>query len=486
MKKINTAWVKEKYFHPSETLTRRDFLKFSTASLASASFLTSGCHDLQTAEPVRRPNILFLVTDDQRWDTLGVVNPLIETPNMDDLSKNGVMFTNAFVTTSICCSSRASIFTGQSASRHRIHNFSTQFTPEQLVNTYPMQLKQAGYRIGFIGKYGVGNKNLPEKNYDYWKGFPGQGHYEKNTDEKGNPIHLTRLLGNQALDFLDGCTSDQPFCLSISFKAPHCQDGDPRQFIYDPAYKDLYRDVTLPPAQNGSEEDWQRFPEFFKKDNEGRTRWKLRFSTPEKYQEMVKRYYRLIYGVDVQIGGIRKKLEEMNAADNTIIIFIGDNGFFLGEHGLAGKWFPYEESIRVPLIIYDPRLPTSKRSRKCDQMALNIDLAPTVLSYARVPVPEVMQGCDLMPLVEGKSIPWRNDFFYEHHLPNDQIPENEALVGQRYKYIRYTTQTPVYEELYDLKTDPGELRNLTGDPDYTSILEKQRKRFFELKRQAEY
>ena len=194
----------------------------------------------------QRPNIVFLLTDDQRWDSLGCMgNPIIQTPAVDALASEGVVFSNAYVTTSICMTSRASIFLGQYASRHGINDFQTNLSPEALDLSYPGQLRQAGYWTGFVGKHGVGNRPDAEA-FDYWKGFAGQGRYETQ-DGEGRPIHLTDLMGDQALDFLDSRPDDQPFCLSVSFKAPHVQDNDPRQFIHAERHKDLYADVTIPP-----------------------------------------------------------------------------------------------------------------------------------------------------------------------------------------------------------------------------------------------
>jgi arylsulfatase A-like enzyme len=289
----------------------------------------------------RRPNIVFLLTDDQRWDTLGCMgNRIIQTPNIDEMAAGGVRFVNMFVTTSICATSRASIFSGQYARRHGIHDFVTGFSGEAWEHTYPAQLKKAGYRLGLVGKYGVGrDQDFHKDTFDYWQGIPGQPKYEQK-DQDGNYRHLTRMLGEQSLEFLQGGTKEQPFCLSVSFKAPHVQDEDTRQFIYDPAYKDLYQDVTIPAPRTATDKHLQALPEFVRDDETtARVRWKMRFSTPEKYQEMVKGYYRLITGVDVVVGRIRQELDRLGLADNTIILFTGDNGFFLGEHGLAGKWY---------------------------------------------------------------------------------------------------------------------------------------------------
>lgn len=404
----------------------------------------------------KKPNIIFLLTDDHRWDAVGFNgNTIIKTPNLDRLASRGVVFRNAFVVSSICCSSRASILTGQYMARHGVNTFDIDLSTEQLRLTYPLILKQAGYQTGFIGKYGVG-LNHPASFFDYWQCPPTyQPDYESYDQEK-RPIHHTDLISNQIDEAITQFSAtDKPFCLSVSFKAPHCQDGDPRQFIYHPRYDSLYQNVKIPKSETTKPAYWDYFPEYFKENNEGRNRWTLRFDTEEKYQQMVKAYYRLITQVDDVVGNMMQKLKEAGLDENTIIIFMGDNGFFLGEHGLAGKWFPYEESIRVPLMVYDPRQSTGRRY---DQMVLNIDIAPTILRYADIPVPETMQGKPLQNLLAGQSKNWRRSFYYEFRFP--PFPQHcEALVTDRYKYIVYPKTQPLFEELYDLREDPLETKN---------------------------
>ncbi|MCH8118910.1 MAG: sulfatase [Planctomycetes bacterium] len=456
-------------------MNRRQFLSFVAGGSAAAAFSLTGC-DLELAggRAKKQPNIIFLLTDDHRADSMGCAgNPIIQTPNMDALAANGIRFTNAFVTTSICASSRASIFTGQWTRRHGIIGFGTHFSEEALAQTYPMLLSQAGYRIGFIGKYGVGpKKNLPIDKYDYWKGFGGQGRYE-NKDENGNYKHLTQIMGEQAIEFLNGCSEDRPFCLSVSFKAPHVQDSDPRQFIYDRAYSELYKDVTIPTPETANPRYFDALPEFLR-TSEARRRWKIRFPNPEKFQESVKGYYRLITGVDVVIGKIRDQLKQLNLDDNTVIMLIGDNGFYLGEYGLAGKWFPHELSIRVPLVVFDPRADSKRRGVTLDQMALNVDIAPTILELAHLSVPQQMQGRSLLPLLKGRKPKWRTEFFYEHPFKHKTIARTEALRTQRFKYARYIDFD--YEELYDLQNDPAETINLAKDEKYQKTLTSLRKR----------
>jgi arylsulfatase A-like enzyme len=431
-------------------------------------------------EPGRRPNIIFFLADDLRWNTLGCTgDPVVQTPNVDALAARGTLFRNHFVTTSICCVSRASIFSGQYAHRHHVNDFTTDFTRDAFAQTYPALLRAAGYRTGFIGKYGVG-VTMPAKEFDYWRGFPGQGRYF----ESGETEHLTRRMGDQALEFLRGCGGSKPFCLSVSFKAPHCQDGAAREFPPDPRDEKLYADATFPVPRTATEEAFRKLPEFVRQ-SEGRTRWKRRFATPEMFQQTVRDYARLITGLDREVGRILAALREAKLADNTLVVFTSDNGFFFGEHGLAGKWLMYEESIRVPLVICDPRLPEKERGRKVEAVTLNVDLAPTLLDAAGVAVPAGMQGRSLRPLLTGGGREWRADWFYEHQTLPKIIPPSEGVRTERWAYLRWTGVDPAVEELYDLREDPLEEHNLAADPGNRDTLERLRARWAELRKVLE-
>ncbi len=404
-----------------------------------------------TTEVNKQPNIIFLLTDDQRWDALGAMgNDQILTPNLDLLAGPGIIFKNAYVTTPICAVSRASFFSGQYARRHGIHGFSTMFSDSTWQDCYPELMRQAGYENAFIGKFGVGRaESMPASSFEYWRGIPGQPKYEQ-TDENGEPIHLTKLLGMQCDTFLRARDVNRPFCLSVSFKAPHVQDNDPRQFIIDSAYADILQDVDIPPPP-----DPDAYPTFFADSNEARLRWHMRFSDEEHHKRSVKDYYRLIYGVDQVLGNIRKTLRELDIENETIIIFTSDNGFFLGEKGLAGKWYAYEPSIRIPMIIYDPNATPQTR----DEMVLNIDIAPTILTMAGITPPEVMQGRTLTDLYEENSpAPWRTEFLFEHLFKHNRIPKSEGIIRQDGKYVRYPDLG--YAEVYDLEKDPREMQNL--------------------------
>ena len=439
-------------------------------------------------EVALKPNIIFLLTDDQRWDALGAMgNEIIQTPNLDQLANEGILFANSYVTTSICCCSRSTVLTGQYVSRHGINSFQEDLKGEALSNTYPLLLRnQAGYKTGFIGKYGIGLEEHPADSFDFWtceKMY--QPHYEIE-DENGNYLHYTDKVNGDIMEFLDRFGGEGPFCLSVSFKAPHVEDSDPRQFIYNPRYKDLYADVEIPLPETAAQEYWDVFPEDFKTNNEARKRWEIRFPDYEKYQESVRSYYRLITGVDDVVGNLLQKLEELGIRDNTIIMLMGDNGFYLAEHGMAGKWYAHEESIRVPMFINDPRLPEDKRGKRIDKMTLNIDVAPTLLSLAGVEIPTGMQGKDLSALYcgEGEVANWREEFFYEHTINIGTIPKSIAVIGSEYKYIKYTELESGFEEFYNRIEDPKEKKNLIGDPALQELIAEYRLKLIEMQNQV--
>ena len=445
-------------------------------------------------EPIK-PNIIFLLADDLRYNALGCMgNPIVQTPTIDQLAYQGTLFSNAYVTTPICCISRASIFSGEYSNRHGIQNFLKDFTPEARAKNYPTLLRNSGYYTGFIGKYGVSLNAHPEE-FDYWKGFYSQGVYFYK-DKDGKRIHTTDLLANEALEFLSIRDKSKPFCLSVSFKAPHVEDGNPihNGYVYNPRYDNYYKDVTIPVPADGADKYYLSFPETFRNrpkdgvENEARVRWDLRFSTPEKYQESVKSYYRLITGMDDAIKRIVDDLKKQGLEKNTVIILSSDNGYSLADHGLEGKWYGQDVSLKSVTIVYDGRKPQQKHVN--NDMVLNVDIAPTILDYAGVKAPENMQGKSFKPLVEGQQSDWRTDFYYNHLLDTRTskkvyIPMSEGIVTSSYKYSRYfdtdNSNDFFYEELFDPKTDPLEIHNLANDPDKSAIKSKLILRMKELK-----
>jgi len=455
-----------------KNLTRRQFLHKAAYGMATLSIAPRGVASGFSTQRPLKTNIIFILTDDQRWDALGCAgNPIIQTPNMDQLAANGVRFENAFVTSPICTASRASILTGL---HERTHGFTFQTPPLARTYTdmsYPCRLRQAGYRTGFIGKFGVEvEKEAIGKMFDFY--VPRvRAPYFKKVD--GKLRHLTEINGDEAIRFLRTCKPGQPFCISISFNAPHAEDQDPKQYFWPPACDNLYNDINIPGPKTSDPAFFNVQPEFLK-ESLNRVRWKWRFDTPQKYQNMVKGYYRMISGVDMVLGRITEELKRLGMNKNTIIILMGDNGYFLGERGFAGKWLMHEPSIHVPLIIYDPRRGNSKQGIVLKQMALNVDIAPTILSLAGLDIPGTMQGRALTPFLNGEHIPWRTQMFCEHLFNHPKIPQSEGIRTAHWKYIRYR-QYPNFEELYDLVCDPREEHNLAGDKRYAAKLLELRK-----------
>ncbi|RMG53926.1 MAG: DUF4976 domain-containing protein [Bacteroidetes bacterium] len=275
-------------------------------------------------------------------------------------------------------------------------------------------------------------------------------------------MHVTDLIGDQVVDYIEARGPEQPFCLSVSFHAPHAADTRPEQYVWPPRHDTLYAGVRIPDPVMSDPAWFEAQPEYVRQGL-NRTRCYWRYDTPEKYQRMVKGYYRMLTTVDDNIAKIRRAPEAQGLAGNTLIILMGDNSYFLGERGFAGKWLMYEPSLRVPLIIYDPR--PERAPRRLPQMALNLDIAPTLLDLAGLPVPATIQGGSLVPLLLGDSIMWREDFLCEHLYDMPYIPQSEGLRSETYKYFRYRDD-PGHEELYDLRQDPQERQNLASDPAY--------------------
>jgi arylsulfatase A-like enzyme len=230
-------------------------------------------------------------------------------------------------------------------------------------------------------------------------------------------------------------------------------------------------------------DDFFRAQPVFLRESESRARFHWRFDMPPKYQQMVRGYYRMISGVDLVVGRIREALAKRGLAENTVIVFSGDNGYFLGERGFADKWYIYEYSIRVPLLVYDPRSRPAQ-PRVVDRTALNVDVSPTVLELAGVAVPPPVQGRSLVPLLKGDPpADWRTDFFYEHLFDRKNIPKSEGVRTGRFAYVRWFEQSPMVEELYDHAADFDETKNLAADPKFANVLAKLRARTTELRDQ---
>jgi arylsulfatase A-like enzyme len=428
------------------------------------------------AEDEQRPNVIFFLSDDHRADLLGCAgHPILKTPVIDRLAAGGVRFENAFVTTSICAASRATFLTGQWERSHKYTFGTPPLAGELIDNSYPALLRKAGYRTGFVGKFGVSvMRGATAKMFDSFAPLNRNPYFKKQPN--GTERHLTEIAGDRAIEFLEGCSKDAPFCLSVSFNAAHAEDSDKKDHFPWPKAEDgLYDDITIPPPLV-SMDHWKTLPEFLR-DSMVRDRWFWRWDTPGKYQKNVRAYYRMITGLDRVMGRVLEEAEKLGFAKETVVIFMGDNGYYKGSRGLAGKWSHFEESLRVPLVIYDPRLPKEKRGRVIAKMALNVDVPATIASLTVGKPPQSFQGRDLTPLVKGETDPdWRTDFFCEHLFDNARIPKWEGVRDQRYVYARYFENLPEGEFLHDLKADPKQLKNFATDPAYAKTLTRMRRR----------
>ena len=429
-----------------------------------------------------KPNIIFILTDDQRFDAIGYAgNKYVETPQMDDLAKSGTYFNTAIVTTPICAASRASLFTGL---HERAHNFNFQtgnVREEYMANSYPTVLKNNGYYTGFYGKYGVRYNDL-DKQFDEYEDYDRnhsfkdrRGYYYKTIDN--DTVHLTRYTGQQAIDFIDkNATNEKPFCLSLSFSAPHAHDSAPDQYFWQAETDKLLTDITIPEPELGDDKYFNAQPKIVR-DGFNWLRWTWRYDTPEKYQHSLKGYYRMISGIDLEIAKIRKKLEEKGLEKNTVIIVMGDNGYFLGERKLAGKWLMYDNSIRVPLIVFDPRV---NSHQDIDDMVLNIDVTQTIADLAGVKAPDTWQGKSLLPIVKKETNTIARDtILIEHIWDFSEIPPSEGVRTEEWKYFRYVNDKSI-EELYNLKKDPKEINNLIGKKKYKAVADNLRAKLDEL------
>ncbi|GEA07894.1 hypothetical protein KUL42_26550 [Alteromonas sp. KUL42] len=409
----------------------------------------------------RPPNILFILADDHRWDLLSRNSSQVQTPNLDALANDGVVFENAFVTTPICASSRISILTGLT---ERTHDFTFGRPPtgeKESSNIYPALLKSAGYSTGFVGKYEIKLSGEDDERFDYFKPLL----QSKTNEWDGEQIPQTHYIRNLASEFIKQASKgDKPWVLAVNFWNPHAHDVDKvDQFHYPPEFEPMYSDVEIEKANVSDDTAFEALPDFLK-TSMGRIRWEYRFATEEMYQRIVKRHYRAISSVDDAVGSLNELLKYLHLDDNTIIIYTGDNGYALNERQLAGKWFGWEEDLRVPLIIKDPRIP---RHKEVSEIALNIDIAPTILDLAGVPIPSTYQGNSLIPLIGGEKVTeWRDEFFFEHMYQPKRapIPPMYGLRTAHWKFVNFYKND--YLQLYDLENDPLETTNLAYEEKY--------------------
>ena len=454
----------------------RPLAPLARAALIGALLLGCG----RVSEPPPRPSFLVVLTDDHRFDALGVVQreqgeqarfPWLATPNMDRLAEQGVRFRNAFVVNALCAPSRATFLTGLYGHRNGVNDNFTPLDPSAV--TYASLLRSAGYRTGFVGKWHMGGQ--AERPGFEWSasyvGFRGQGTYfdgvwDVEGAEQQPAGWVDDVATDYAIDFLRR-HRDEPFLLVVGYKAPHSPyepDSVPKRA------RGLHHDVPLLPASN-------LLPN-------------ARYASPRQSKKPIgtgahaRVYFDLVSAVDASLGRLLDAVDSLGLSERTVVVFAGDNGRLLGEHGLVSKRSAYETSMRIPLIVRWPALDGSSRGRVVDEMVLNVDLAPTLLELAGVAAPAELQGRSLRPLLEGIQAPWRDAFLFEYFYdgsskkPFSGAPTHFALRTHDAKLVLYPGR-PEWTELFDLAGDPGETRNLAAAPEGASRLAALRARFVE-------
>ncbi|MFL2938045.1 MAG: sulfatase-like hydrolase/transferase [Opitutales bacterium] len=427
----------------------------------------------------KRPNIVFFFTDDQTSSSLGCYgHPLAKTPNIDGLAARGTRFANAFVSQSICWVSRTTILSGLTGRTFGVYGNHDVAKPEAVEKLYVDYLRQAGYRTGFAGKW---HAKMPkgwkaEDHFDFFEKIGRNPFYKKQED--GSLRHETELIVDRGIEFLQNQPKDQPFAMNMWFNACHAEDSDRRpgigHFPWPFAVNGMYEEDEMPLPRLNDPKIFASQPPFLQ-NTINRERFFWRWNSDHKYRVNMRAYLRMVSGIDQAIGRFLNALEDQGLAENTIIVYTADNGFHMGNRGFAGKWSHYEESLRVPMVVYDPRVSQKARGQVRDESVLNLDLPSTFLKWADVEIPERYQGLSFDGLVAGKSTDaWREHTFHEHFAVRQRIPAFEGLRGKRYKYVRYVDQGN-YEFLHDLKNDPDELNNLAKEPKHQKILTKMRR-----------
>jgi len=430
-----------------------------------------------SATPATRPNVLVIITDDQRWDAMSCMgHPLLKTPNLDRLAAEGAQFANAFVTTSLCSPSRATMMSGLYAHRHGVLDNFTEY-PDSLAS-YPKRLREAGYETAYFGKWHMGETNdAPRSGFDFWMSHAGQGRYfdnEWNINGRREVIkgYYTTVVTDHAVEWLKRHRNN-PFLLVLGQKAPHGGPIEP-----EPKYAHVLD--NSPVAKPLNYDAWR----------DGKPAW-LAESFPtwhgaggplynyKDYGKFVRAYLGTLLSVDDSVGRLYEALEETWQLDHTVIVFTSDNGFALGEHGRVDKRTMYEESIRVPLIVrYPPLIPRTKVIR---EMVLNLDLAPSLLDICGAePLPDT-DGRSWRPLLEGRTRGWRKSwlYFYNYESEFPYTPNVRGIRTPDWKYIYYPSgdgePSRYTAELYKLAADPMEFRNLIADPAFAKQLDKLKK-----------
>lgn len=450
---------------------------------------------------IKPRNIIFILSDDHRYDFMGFTGkvPGLQTPNLDRIANEGAHFQNAFVTTALCSPSRASILTGQYAHTHTVvDNEAPQ--PSSTVN-FAQYLQKSGYQTGFFGKWHMGGDAPdPRPGFDKWVSFRGQGVYNdptlnidgKNTSFKG--AYISDLLTDLSIGWLKTIKKDKPFFMYLSHKAVHSE------FYPSSRDKGRYRNIKIqyPVSMFMTQTDSsKKFTQGIWAGQQGYTfnnddvpKWvraqryswhgvDYMYHGATDFDQFYQDYLETLMGVDESVGQILDYLKKNNLDKETLVVYMGDNGFAFGEHGLIDKRTAYEESMRVPLLARCPAI--IKRGTKIKEDVLNIDIAPTFLELAGIKEPKQMQGTSFVPLMKGERVPWRKEFLYEYYweFVFPQTPTQFAIRTDKYKYIR-TIGIWDINQLYDIEKDPYEVNNLIKKPEYQDVAQNLNQRLWKL------
>ena len=471
---------------------RRNSLGSACCGLAMMALLSATAWPLWGAQPEKpgKRNIIFVLSDDHRYDFMGFMKEaptFLETPNLDRMARQGAHMVNAFVSTSLCSPSRASILTGQYMHHHRIVD-NQRPAPEGTV-FFPQSLKESGYQTAFVGKWHMGHDDdKPRPGFDHWVSFKGQGRYfdptlninNKHQTFKG---YTTDVLTDQALAWLDkGRDADQPFFLYLSFKAVH--------YPFRPAERHAGRyeqaAVKRPDTMANTERNYQTQPHWVRERRysihgiDHMETGQYDNDPVPSFDDLYRRYCETVHGLDENLGRLLAYLDQTGLSESTLVVYMGDNGFALGEHGFYDKRDAFEESIRVPMLAYAPGM--IQPGTKVTQMVQNIDIAPTLLGVAGLQAlgRNNMDGRSFLPLLKGETIPWRDHILYEYYWEWNfpATPTVYAIRTQRYKYIYYHGVWD-HDGFYDLHTDPHERHNLINVPAYLDRISALKKQLFD-------
>ncbi len=467
--------------------TRRQFLASSAGALSLASSLQAAVPPAPASG--KRPNLLFILGEGQRADAMSIAgNTLLKTPNHDRIGREGIRFTNAFVTNALCAPARAVVLTGMNShATGALGNHVRDPLPSS-IPLFTDLLHEAGYEVAMCGKAHIGN-GVRERYWDYYFAFnaPATNYYhpkfsEGHDGKVGEPdtynSYADDLMTDKALTWLKQ-PREKPFCLMLWFQTPHAPFYRARRHL------DLYNGVPIPKPDT-FDDDLKGYPgkprAFADADNKIGTTV-LGTDDPRSLEELVKDYYAGLVSCDENLGRVFDWLESSGQMDDTAIIHCSDHGFFLGEWRMYDKRFMHEPSIRVPMQIRYPRLIPAGQTR--EEMVLNLDIAPTMLELAGLPVPSHMQGHSMLPLAKGEKPKWREDWLYEYYEYPDaeKVKPHRGIRTTRYKYIHYYNEPQEYE-LYDLGIDPGERNNLYGKPEHAELTRHLHTRMDELRRQT--